>query len=118
MKRTFKLLTLLALFSGLLVTSCKKDEENPLLGKWKYSTMIGGEEVSSRTYEFEHSRYTLTLSLFGVVAPPETGTYSRTSETITFFTTPSVTYNYSISEDKSILTLTDKDGSSREYIKQ
>jgi hypothetical protein len=117
MKRTFKLLTLLALFSGLSLTSCSKDE-NPLLGKWKSSIMIGGEELSSRTFEFEDSRYTLTVTFAGVVGSPERGTYSRTSESITLLSTPNVRYTYSVSEDKSTLILTDKDGSSREYIKQ
>ena len=97
--------------------SCTK-EEHPLIGKWKSSVMLGEVELSSRTYEFESNRYTLTISISTTVAPPQTGAYSRTSTTITLFSTPSVTYTYSISEDKSTLTLTDKDGSSREYTRQ
>ena len=85
MKKTLKLLALLPLFCGLLLTTAcnkDKDDENPFVGTWRITHSASNGEYDEWTFRADK---TLRVDSFydGRIEYTLNGTYSWNSSTIT-----------------------------------
>jgi hypothetical protein len=122
MKKTFKLLALLPLFCGLLLTtSCDKEDDknsdNPFVGTWKWAE----DEANYKLATFNTNMSFIVISYWEEEAPyTMSGTYSYQENTktitINYDEGGSEEFSYVFSGNK--LTLTDDEGDDIVYVKQ
>ena len=124
MKKKLKLLALLPLFFGLLITSCSKDgneNESLFIGTWErayHTHMLFFETlIFSEDKHYVH-RIIGTSSTSGSFQE-DIGTYSSSKTKVLTLTSKSgKSYNYSFFFGDSTLNLTDETGFSRTYRKR